>query len=190
MLIYIHGFNSSPLSFKAKLVGERMAQLGRGGEFVCPDLPHRPGEAIALLDALVAKAGAGASLIGSSLGGFYATWLAERHGVRAVLVNPAVRPYVLLEPALGPQQNLYSGKRYRLTPEHLAELRELEVASITPARYLLITRTGDEVLDYRDALERYRGCEQLVIEGGDHGFADFGLYLDRALTFCGALPPV
>jgi uncharacterized protein len=194
MIVYVHGFNSSARSFKAALVARRMNELGRGEEFVCPELPHRPREAIALLDSLVRDAPPGkVAFIGSSLGGYYATWLSERYGARVVLVNPAVRPYVLLEQAIGAQTNLYTGARYDFTDEHLAELRELEVTSVTPTHYLLITRTGDEVLDYRDAVARYRGCEQLVIEGGDHGFGDFEPYLDRALEFCGIgrhSPPV
>ena len=186
MLLYIHGFNSSALSFKAGLVAKRMAALGRSGEFLCPELPDRPVRAIALLESCVKDRDPGdVALIGSSLGGFYATWLAERYGSRAVLVNPAVKPYALLRQALGRQENLYTHVEYEFTEEHLAELRALEVPQVTPSRYLLITRTGDEVLDYRQAVEMYRGCEQLVIEGGDHGFGDFERYLDRALAFCG-----
>jgi predicted esterase YcpF (UPF0227 family) len=169
-----------------------MAALGRRSEFVCPDLPHRPAQAIAALEDLVAGDAGECALLGSSLGGYYATWLAERHRARAmrvVLVNPAVRPYKLLAQALGPQTNLYTGERYELTAEHLDELRALEVDAVTPERYLLITRTGDEVLDYRDAVDKYWGCEQLVIEGGDHGFGDFERYLDRALAFCGVVAP-
>lgn len=188
MLLYIHGFNSSALSYKAGLVAKRMAALGRSGDFLCPELPDRPARAIALLESCVKdRDPRDVALIGSSLGGYYATWLAEIYGSRAVLVNPAVRPYDLLRQALGRQENLYTHVEYELTEEHLAELRALEVPSVTPSRYLLITRTGDEVLDYRQAVERYRGCEQLVVEGGDHGFGDFEPYLDRALAFCGVL---
>jgi len=190
MLIYIHGFNSSALSYKAGLVSARMAELGRSAEFACPELPDRPARAVAVLEACMHHAkGDDVALIGSSLGGFYATSLAERYAVRAVLVNPAVRPYELLEQALGPQENLYTHAKYEFTQQHLSELRALEVPQITPSRYFLVTRTGDEVLDYRDAVEKYRGCDQLVIEGGDHGFDDFGRYLDRALAFCGVLAP-
>lgn len=190
MLIYVHGFNSSALSFKAGLLGSRMAELGRAGEFACPELPHRPAQAIELLERVVKSAlPQRPALIGSSLGGFYATWLAERHGLRAVLVNPAVRPYELLKDAIGPQTNLYTGARYDFTQDHLAELRALEVPAVTPERYLLIVRTGDEVLDYRDAVRRYRDSEQVVDEGGDHGFGDFGRYLDRSLAFCGVIKP-
>jgi hypothetical protein len=186
VLIYIHGFNSSARSFKARLMAARMAQLGCEADFLCPDLSPDPRAAITVLEALVLRQGAQKPcLVGSSLGGFYATWLAEQHGLNTVLINPAVRPYDLLSTSVGPQTNLYTGAQYELTREHVAALRELEVERITPERYLLITRTGDEVLDYRDAVEKYRGCEQIVIEGGDHGFGDFGSYADRALAFCG-----
>ena len=103
----------------------------------------------------------------------------------AVLVNPAVRPYDLLAPLLGPQQNLYTGERYELTREHMAELRALEVAAVHPERYLLLLETGDAVLDYRSAVERYAGARQIVLEGGDHGFSRFGDYIDTVLLFAG-----
>ncbi len=186
MLVYIHGFNSSALSFKAGLVHERMVGLGRRAEFACPELDHRPSRAIAQLERLIAGAGgAPVTLIGSSLGGYYATWLAEAHGLKAVLVNPAVRPYEGLRDHVGRQRNLHTGAEYEFTERHLVELRALEVARITPARYLLLVTTGDEVLDYRQAVEKYAGCRQIVIQGGDHGFSGFADYLDVVLKFCG-----
>lgn len=185
VLIYIHGFNSSALSFKAAVLRKRMALLRRSDEFVCPELPHKPRQAIELLERVIRGAGAApVSLVGSSLGGYYATWLAERHGCRAVLVNPAVRPYELLSGYCGPQQNLYSGERYELTGEHIDELRQLELGRITIGRYLLLATTGDEVLDYTQATARYAGCRQIVVEGGDHGFAEFERYLNPVLAFC------
>src|SRR5687767_176271 len=147
MLIYVHGFNSSARSHKAGLVKSRMDALGRGGEFACPELPPRPAEAIALLERLVRERPEDTALIGSSLGGYYATWLAEEYGVRAVLANPAVRPYELLKDAVGVQTNLYTGARYEFTAAYLDELRALEVRHVTPQRYLLVVTTGDEVLD-------------------------------------------
>lgn len=184
MLIYIHGFNSAPNSFKARLVGERLRALGREAEYRVPALPHRPSEAVALLQGLVEQH-PNAALIGSSLGGYYATWLAEQYALRAVLVNPAVRPYTLLHGYLGPQKNLYTGAEYELTLRHIEELKTFDVSTITPQRYFLLARTGDEVLDYRDAVEKYRGARQWVIPGGDHGFGDFADYVDAALAFCG-----
>ena len=127
-----------------------------------------------------------ATLIGSSLGGYYATWLAEHYaGLRVVLVNPAVRPYHLFNGFLGPQKNIYTGERYELTGQHIEELTALEVAAITPDRYCLLTRMGDEVLDYRLAVGKYAGARQYVIPGGDHGFGDFENYLDTVLAFAG-----
>lgn len=184
MLIYIHGFNSSPASAKAQLVKSRLEAMGRGAEFLAPALPHSPAQAASLLDAL-AKRYPGTALVGSSLGGYYATWLAEKHGARAALLNPAVRPHELLSAHLGVQQNLYSGERYEFTARHVEELRALEVASITPARYLLVAATGDEVLDYRRALGRYRGCRTILVEGGDHGLSTFADHVDAVLDFCG-----
>ena len=185
MLVYLHGFNSSAASFKARLLGERLAALGRSDEYRCPDLPHRPAAAMRLLEDLVGGSREPVALVGSSLGGYYATYLAERYAVPAVLVNPAVRPYVLLQDHLGPQRNLYTGAEYEITAAHLEDLRALDVATVTPERYLLMVTTGDEVLDYRDALARYPGAETLVVPGSDHGFADFGAHLDRVLAFAG-----
>lgn len=181
-LIYIHGFNSSPASFKARVLRDALAQRAPAMTFVAQALPHSPAAASHLLDALVA-AHPHALLVGSSLGGYYATVLAERHDLRAVLINPAVRPYELLDGHVGAQKNYHSGEEYDFTPAHVAELRALEVAAITPQRYLLMVETGDEVLDYRLAVARYRGARYCVIEGGDHGFSDFALYLDRVFEF-------
>ena len=185
MLIYIHGFNSSPASAKARLVKARLEALGRGAEFVAPAVPPSPAQAADVLDALALRH-RGAALLGSSLGGYYATWLAEKHAMKAVLLNPAVRPYELLAPMVGLQKRFHTGEEYVFTTEHVSELRALEVERITPSQYLLIVTMGDEVLDYRWAVERYRGCRQIVIEGGDHGLSDFGNYLDAVLAHCDA----
>jgi uncharacterized protein len=183
LIIYIHGFNSSPASFKAKVLHERLAATGRAHEFMAPALPHSPAAAAQQLAGL-ARRHPDAVLVGSSLGGYYATWLAETFALRAVLVNPAVRPYDLLEGHVGRQKNFHNGEEYDFTAQHVAELRTLEITAVTPSRYLLMVETGDEVLDYRDAIGKYRGAQQVVIEGGDHGFSDFAEYADTVLEFC------
>ena len=183
MIIYIHGFNSSPASFKAKVVHDGLAARGRAQDFSAPALPHSPAAAARVL-AELARKHPRAALVGSSLGGFYATWLAEKFALRAVLVNPAVRPYELLAGHIGRQKNFHTGEEYDFTLEHVAELRAIEVDTLDPQRYLLMVETGDEVLDYRHAIEKYRGAQQLVIEGGDHGFSDFADYVGPALEFC------
>lgn len=188
MIIYLHGFNSSPDSFKANLIKRRLETLDRGHEFFCPKLPWRFSEAAALIDATLRDyAGEPVCLVGSSLGGFYATHFAERYGLAAVLVNPAARPYESLARYLGPQKNLYTGEEYTLLADHVDELLALAVPLITaPERYLLLTQTGDEVLDYREATEKFVWAEQVVIEGGDHAFSDFAQYVDRVIAFADA----
>lgn len=162
-----------------------MAARGKDDGFACLNLPHRPEDAAAQLGSLVeSRRDEPVTLVGSSLGGYYATWLAEKYGLRAVLINPAVRPYELLRPALGLNRNLYTGEEYQLTEEHLRQLQALEVPGITrPERYLLVVGDRDEVLDYRQALEKYRGAGQIVVEGGDHGLSNFADYADRILEF-------
>jgi len=185
MIVYLHGFNSSPASGKAKLLGEHMASIGRLAEYVCPALPNSPREAIAHVEAELARhRPVSVTLIGSSLGGFYATHLAEKHGWKAVLVNPAVHAHKLLRSALGPQTNWNSGEKWALTEAHLAELAALDVDAITlPKRYLLLAQTGDEVLDYRDAVAYYAGATQIIEDGGDHGFAGFERHFQTILDF-------
>ena len=180
MIVYLHGFNSSPQSHKAQVMQRFMAERGLAHEYACPALPPLAGDAMKAIQPLVSKK---PCLIGSSLGGFYATYLAEQHGLRAVLINPAIDPHIGLRAYLGPQQNLHTGKPYELTEAHLAQWKRLYVPRITPQRYLLIVETGDEVLDYRKAVERYAGAEQLVIPGGDHSLQSFPQHLARILEF-------
>jgi len=186
--VYVHGLNSSPASVKASILRERLDELDRGFEFRCPQLSHLPLEAVAALERSAGDyAPEEVILVGSSLGGYYATWLAERGPYRVVLINPAVRPYELFAQYLGPQKNLYTGEEYDLTDRHLRELKSLEVEQIThPERYLLLVTTGDEVLDYRRGVKKYRGACQIVIQGGDHGFSVFADYLETILGFAQA----
>ena len=194
MLIYIHGFNSSPASFKASLLRKYVEQVHAREALLVPHLPHDPLQAIDQLKTLIEKHLKPGQkgrlyplcLIGSSLGGYYATWLAEHYPCRAVLVNPAVRPYELFEDYLGPNTNPYTGEQYELTLDHVNKLRQLEVAAITsPDRYLLMLQTGDEVLDYKQAIEKYAAVPSIVEEGGGHEFMGFDRHLETVLAFCG-----
>lgn len=187
MILYLHGFRSSPQSFKAKLMAQRMQALRRADEYLCPQLPASPREAIALATELMRQVPADdITLVGSSLGGFYATWLAEQHGCRAVLLNPAVKPPRDLEKYVGVTTMYHSNERFEFKQEYIDELKVLAVERITrPPRYFLIAATGDEVLDWREMTAHYPGAKQIVIEGGDHGLSDFSRYLDEVLAFCG-----
>lgn len=185
MLLYIHGFNSSAQSGKALELGDWLNRRGLGEAYVCPDLPHRPAQAIQLLDELITSSSKPVKLIGSSLGGFYATWLAEKHGLKAVLVNPCVTCHQKLAGFVGQtQKNWHSGEEYVFSTGHSAELDTYAVAQIThPERYLLLAETGDAVLDYREAVGYYTGARQVVLEGGDHGFSRFIEYIPAILAF-------
>lgn len=183
MILYLHGFNSSPHSHKAQVLHRYMAERGRAHEYACPALPPLASQAMAVIEKLVRP---GVCFVGSSLGGFYATCLAERHGTPAVLINPAIEPHIGLRAYLGRQRNLHTGEPYELTEAHLDEWRQLYVPRVTPQRYLLLVETGDELLDYRAALARYAGAQQVVVEGGDHSLQSFPRHLPRILEFCRA----
>jgi predicted esterase YcpF (UPF0227 family) len=187
MIVYLHGFRSSPDSWKAKLIAARLQEHGRGDEYLCPRLPASPAEAMDLvLGGLAGAEPAQLCLIGSSLGGCYATWLAERIGCRAVLLNPAVKPARDLASQVGVTTAYHSSERFEFKPEYVAQLAALEVAAITrPERYFLIAATGDEVLDWREMVEHYPGAQQKIIEGSDHGLSGFEQYLDEVLAFAG-----
>lgn len=192
MILYLHGFRSSPRSFKAQLMAARMHALGLGHEWACPQLPASPMAAV--VDAQRLLSGVAAedlTIIGSSLGGYFATYLAEKLGCRCVVLNPATQPYRDLDKWLGEQPLWHGGGTIVVEPRHLDELRALEVANITrPERYFLIAATGDETLDYRDMVAKYPGARTTVIEGSDHGISDFAEHMDDVLRFAGIdLPP-
>ncbi|MBI1889980.1 MAG: esterase [Burkholderiales bacterium] len=187
MILYLHGFRSSPQSCKARMMGTQLQALGRGSDYVCPHLPASPKQAAALALDLLSKGGAAEStVIGSSLGGYYATWLAEQTGCRAVLLNPAVKPPRDLDKYVGVTTEYHSDAPFEFKREYIDELRLLEVERITqPERYYLIAATGDEVLDWREMTAHYLGARQRVVSGSDHALSDFERYLDDVLVFCG-----
>jgi predicted esterase YcpF (UPF0227 family) len=190
-IVYLHGFRSSPASIKARLFGQAIAALpaAQRPRYHVPALSHEPGTAFTSVARWIeheADPGTALTLVGSSLGGYYATALAERYGCRAVLINPAIRPYEDLAPYAGTQTNLYTGHTFEVIEEHFAELRALEVERITrPERYFLLVRTGDEVLDWHEAVAFYAGAWQYVAGGGDHSWADFAPEIPAVLRFAG-----
>ncbi|MCU1723548.1 MULTISPECIES: YqiA/YcfP family alpha/beta fold hydrolase [unclassified Pseudomonas] len=187
-ILYIHGLNSAPSSMKASQLQAVMTQLGLAGQLRVPALHHHPRQAIAQLEAHIAELGQ-PLLVGSSLGGYYATHLAERHGLKALLINPAVNPHRLFDGYLGTQTNHYTGETWELTHDHVQALAELEVAPpVDPARYQVWLQTGDETLDYRHAERFYRACALRIEAGGDHSFQGFALHLPALLSFAGIDP--
>ena len=191
MILYLHGFRSSPMSMKARVVASRMLDMGLDAELRCPQLPASPKAAVALALRLVEGVQANQlSIIGSSLGGYYATWLAEHLGCRAVLLNPAVDPLASLNGQELVTTQYHSDAPFEFKAEYFDELRALKIDAITrPERYYLFAATGDEVLDYRAMLAHYDGARQHVIEGSDHGISEFKAYVDEVLAFCLPMGP-
>ncbi|MDP2245919.1 YqiA/YcfP family alpha/beta fold hydrolase [Pseudomonas sp.] len=184
-ILYLHGLNSSPASLKASQLSRAMTRLGLDARLRVPALDHHPRQAIAQIEALIAELGRPV-LVGSSLGGYYATHLAERHGLQALLINPAVRPHLRFDGYLGAQHNYYSGETWELTADHVQALAELDVpAPQACARYQVWLQTADETLDYRDAQAYYRACALRIQAGGDHGFQGFAARLPMLFAFAG-----
>ena len=168
------------------MLREHLQQRGLADQFVCPALPASPRTAAQL--ALYAARSAPperVALIGSSLGGYYATWVAEKLGCRAALLNPAVDPARDLQAHIGRQPVFFSDEEIDFRPEYIDELRILETGVTNPERYFLIAATGDTVINYRMMVAKYYGARQKVIESSDHELSDFAQYIDEVLFFCG-----
>lgn len=190
VLLYLHGFNSSPGSAKAQQMAAWVADHRPDIEVVIPAQPNTPAAAWAAIEQTIAdlqsRYGSAFTLgaVGSSLGGFMATRVSERYGCRAALINPAVRPHELLCDYLGLQTNPYTGEQYQLLPEHMDELRALAVVSV-PERLWVLQQQEDEVLDYRKALDEYRFARLSLECGGDHAFVAFERYPAQIVRFLG-----
>lgn len=186
LLLYIHGFNSSPLSMKANLMREYCQQHRPDIKVIIPQLPCFPQLAAQLLLDIVEQYQNDyrIGLVGSSLGGFMSTWLNSQFGFKAVVVNPAVKPYELLVDYLGEQTNPYTNETYTLETCHIDELKALDVQSIaSPDAFWLVQQTEDEVLDYRQAVNKFAQSKQTVEQGGDHSFVGFERYPAKIIEF-------
>lgn len=197
MILYLHGFRSSPESFKARMMADAMAERGLNEAWACPQLPASPREAIDLAMGMARDRLASAAspreltVIGSSLGGFYATWIAEQLGCKAVLLNPAVNAARDLATQVGEHHMYHSGAPFVFLPEYVAELAAIHAPRITqPDRYFLVAATGDEVLDWREMRDRYAGCRQRIVQGSDHGLSDFADWMPEVLEFALGGKPV
>lgn len=174
-VLYLHGFLSSPQSLKAQQTLAYCIEIGLGENITIPQMSHGPAETIAQLNELIDKIGSDhLVLMGSSLGGYYATFLAELHQAPAVLINPAVRPYELWESHLGENRNYHSDEIHIVTRSHIDELKQIDVASLSePENFKVFLQAGDETLDYRQALQKFGRSHCVVHEKGSHSYDDF-----------------
>lgn len=185
-LLYLHGFRSSPRSAKALRLQQWLQQHQPALNWLCPQLPPSPRAAMDLILGLVqAWPAAHFAVVGSSLGGFYATAVAEARGCRAVLLNPAVDPARDLALHIGEQTAFHDPTlRFDFRAEHVEELRQLTPLTLThPERMLALIAKGDELLDWREMAARYAACTLHLIEGSDHGLSDFDTHLPVLLNF-------
>ncbi len=184
-LVYIHGFLSSPLSYKALQVKEWLLEHRPDIDYCCPQLAPYPDECAEILVTLIEQLEKPVYLMGSSMGGFWATWCAERYDLKAVLINPAVDVLGLLPAYLNTElKNYHNNETYYLAEQHLQELALYQCKTLNHlANYWLLVQTADETLDYRLAVEKYKGCHQTVEEGGDHSFQKFERFIGDAINF-------
>jgi len=182
--IYLHGFGSSAASFKAQLVRKAIDAKPEHSLFLV-DLPFSPKEAMSLIEAHIETLESDNwAVIGSSLGGFYTTYICEKYTKKGVLINPAVRAHQLLSARLGNNENYHTGQVFELTEHHLQQLKVMYLPQLAhPENLLLLTQTGDEVLDYQEGVDYYQGSEQVIIDGGNHGFDDYEDYLTTTFNF-------
>lgn len=197
MILYLHGFRSSPKSFKASLLARAMQERGLEHRWVCPQLPASPAQAAALGNRLIEQARdrgldpeTQLVIIGSSLGGYYANYLSEKWRCRAVVLNPSVYPAQTLAAQTGVHTLYHSDDPFVFLPEYVDELAELTTGKPAhPERYYLLACKGDEVLDWREMADWYAGSQGRILEGGDHGISDFERWLPEVLDFALAPDP-
>lgn len=187
-LLYLHGFNSSPLSHKALLFQHYLQQRACQELLICPQIPEVPGEAMRFLEQLVERTlqEHDLSFVGSSLGGYYATYFAEKYSGDAVLINPSVQPYETLKACLGENRFYYEDGSWDFDETHIQQLLAMDVAQLRdPKRYLVLLQTGDETLDYRQAAEKYKEAQCVIEAGGNHSFVGLERHMQDIIKFCG-----
>jgi predicted esterase YcpF (UPF0227 family) len=187
-LLYLHGFRSSPQSAKARLMAQQVAAHHPDWVWLCPQLPPSPREAMNMVAHAIKDWPAHSmAVVGSSLGGFYATWIAEQRACRAVLLNPAVNPARDLEKYIGEQTQFHAPEEhFYFKAEHVQELRDLQCGDLNqPQNYLAVIAKGDEVLDWREMHARYQSAKVLLLEGGDHAISNFEEHLPAVMEHLG-----
>ncbi len=185
-VLYLHGFNSSPQSMKALQTKAYFSKNFPDINFYSPQLASSPEKVIKQLEDLLENSNNEDEqwfFIGSSLGGYFSTYLSEKYHRKTVLINPAVKPFELMSDYLGEQTNPYTGEVYQVEQHFIESLKNLEQKLISKNNYLVMVQTGDEVLDYQQATEKYDNCQLIVQRGGDHSFIGYSKMLPKIAMF-------
>lgn len=185
-IIYVHGFNSSGQSHKAKQFKHYLDERQLDIKYLTPDLPYEPAKAISQLEQLIESLLPNTiTLIGSSLGGYYSIYLTEKYQkVKTVLINPAIRAYELLNDFVGEVEHLHTGQTYQWENIYIDQLKNINVTDLqNPDKYLLLVQTGDEVLDAKKAIEFFTESPRIIQQGGSHGFENFADMIPEIIEF-------
>jgi len=185
ILLSLHGFHSSPASLKAQQMHDYLLLEHPNIHFVCPQLPVLPEDMWSKIESIFDHyKDCHIGVMGSSLGGFLATKVAQKYGANVVLINPAVTPDVLLTQYQGVQTHPYLQKQYNIDETYMQQLKALNVETIKyPSNIWVLIQEKDEVLDYRDALKKYQRCKITREKGGDHSFVGFERYMAKIIDF-------
>jgi predicted esterase YcpF (UPF0227 family) len=185
VVIYLHGFLSSPQSLKASQTLEYVKVNYPNLTIEIPQLANYPQDAVYIIEQLLKKhKGKKLRFIGSSMGGYFSTYILEKYQGKGVLINPAVKPFELLGDFLGEQVNPYTEQPFLLEKKHIAELKHLDTPTIkSQSQYWVLLQTADETLDYRQAEQKYKACELTIEPGGDHSFQNFQRFLPDIFRF-------
>jgi predicted esterase YcpF (UPF0227 family) len=185
-ILYLHGFNSSPQSMKAQLTKNYFGEHFPNVSFFSPQLASSPAAVIEQLTTLIDSKSNKENIwyfIGSSLGGYFSTYLSEKYQSKAVLINPAVKPFELLADYLGEQTNPYTQEVFLIEKHFIKSLKNIDQVIISKNNYLVMVQTGDEVLDYQEAVDKYCDCQIIVQQGGDHSFINYSKVLPQIAMF-------
>lgn len=185
VLLYLHGFHSSPSSLKSQQTKAYIADYHPEIKLIAPQLPCLPKDMWQVIcDVFNKHENDDIAVVGSSLGGFLCTKIVEQYAVNAVLINPAVGAFHLLEEYAGEHVHPYLNEGYTIDQDYLAQLTQLLSGDVEHAdKIWVLLQKGDEVLDYRQALEKYKCCKITCEEGGDHSFIGFDRHLSDIIPF-------
>lgn len=181
MIIYIHGFGSSGYGGKSNLFRKHFKE--EGIKFIAPSLSYIPDLATSTLEEIIESCDEEVKLIGSSLGGYYAIYLAKKYKLKAVLINPSIYPYETLEPYIGNTRSYFDLSEYEWNHRHIEMLKKYESDNIDDSNFMLLLQKGDESLDYRVALNKLPDSKRIVEDGGTHSFENIQDYFEDIIDF-------